>query len=133
MSKKKKEKGIIQHYNLRKNCQYCHKNNIKLVTQTEFYGREYNGAKLYVCQNCGARAGCHKGTDIPLGCLADDELRKLRKEIHDIIDTKWKTKDERKKVYSDLADKYGSPFHVGFLKNEDARYILYDLRDNNSI
>jgi hypothetical protein len=125
-----KIKGVIQHYNLRKNCQYCHSNNIKIMTQTEFYGREYNGAKMYVCQKCGARAGCHKGTEIPLGCLADDELRKLRKEIHDIIDTMWKTREERTILYKKLSEKYGDKFHVGFLKNEQARWVLYDLQNN---
>jgi len=126
------KKGFIQHYNLKKHCPYCHGVNIKLMTQTEFYGREYNGTKMYVCQNCQARVGCHKGTNIPMGSLANDELRKLRYKIHKIIDKKWDTKEERKEIYSHLAEKYGSPFHIGFLKNQQARWVLYDLQNNSN-
>jgi hypothetical protein len=124
------KKGVIQHYNLRKHCPYCRSTNIKLMTQTQFYGREYNGAKMYVCQKCNARAGCHKGTDIPMGCLADDELRKMRTAIHKIIDDMWSTKEERKELYAKLSNKYGDKFHVGFLNNDRANWVLYDLQNN---
>lgn len=131
----KKWKNKIQHYILRKHCPYCRSSDIKLMTQTEFYGREYSGAKMYVCQKCRARVGCHKGTEIPLGPLADSELIELRKKIHAIIDTQWKNPTERSEMYHKLAEEFGmekNKFHVGFLKNEQARWVLYKLERDNS-
>ena len=121
----------VTQYELRKSCPYCHKSDIKLMTQTEFYGREYSGAKLYVCQGCKARVGCHKGTEIAMGPLSDEELRGLRMQIHNIIDKQWETKRERTGLYRKLSERYDmQPFHVGFLNNEKARYVLYDLKEN---
>src|SRR5574337_856173 len=52
-------------------CRYC-KGEVKLVNNAEFYkGREYGWPLAYYCSSCGARVGCHPGTDIPLGSLAD--------------------------------------------------------------
>lgn len=119
----------VDYFKLKKHCPYCHKTDIKLMTQEEFYGQDYGRGKLYVCQNCSARVGCHKGTDMPMGSLSDEELRKLRSEIHKIIDPQWETREERKKLYAKLGEKYGAPFHIGFLNNERARFILYDLKN----
>jgi zinc-finger-containing domain len=124
------KKPKVDYFKLKKRCPYCHKSNIKLMTQLEFYGKDYGNGKLHVCQNCYARVGCHKGTDMPMGPLSNEELRQLRMEIHKIIDFYWETKEERKKVYSELGKRYGTPFHIGFLKNERARFILYDLKLN---
>lgn len=122
----------IQHYNLNKNCPYCHKSDIRLMSHLEFYGKEFKkNGKLYVCQNCQARVGCHPNTEIPLGQLSDEELRGLRIKIHDIIDKYWNDKTGRDIVYKKLIGRYGNPFHVGFLDNERARYILMDLKNDN--
>ena len=115
------------YFKLKKRCPYCHKSHIKLMTQIEFWKKDFDGGKLYVCQNCEARVGCHKGTDMPMGPLSDEECRQLRMEIHKIIDSKWSTKEQRQKVYEELAIKYGKPFHIGWLDKNRARFIYYDL------
>ena len=46
--------------------------------------------RVYQCQNCNARVGCHKGTTRPLGNLANETLRMKRKETHQIFDSFWR-------------------------------------------
>ena len=99
------------------------------MTKAEVFGCK-SGEKMFVCQNCDARTGCHKGTDKALGCLADEELRKLRQAIHARIDGAWDDPRSRQALYKELGKRYGAPFHVGFMNNEKARWVLYDLNKN---
>ena len=46
--------------------------------------------KYWSCVPCGAYVGCHPGTDKPLGCIADKELRRLRVEAHERFDRLWR-------------------------------------------
>lgn len=120
----------IEVYNLKKKCPYCKSDKIKFGSTEEYYGRNYNDKDMYWCENCRACVGCHKGTKIPLGCLADDELKEMRSKIHAIIGQYWGTKKERKDLYARLAKRFrvcGDTFHIGWLKKEDAIYVLYDL------
>ncbi|MFB5268120.1 zinc-finger-containing protein [Paenibacillus enshidis] len=39
-----------------------------------------------------AYVGVHDGTDIPLGRLANRELRELKKQCHALFDPVWKNK-----------------------------------------
>lgn len=73
-------------------CRYC-KGDVKLVNNAEFYkGREYAWPLAYCCSSCGARVGCHPGTDIPLGSLADGPTMQARREAHDAFDRLWRGK-----------------------------------------
>ena len=54
----------------------------------EIYGRSYG--MVYLCRNCGAYVGVHKGTDKPLGRLADAELRRWKMAAHNAFDPIWK-------------------------------------------
>lgn len=121
----------IDKFTLPKKCPYCKSQDIQLMTITDFYkGNFKKEGYLYVCLNCKARVGCHKGTTEPLGCLADDELRKMKIEIHSIIDQLWGSKNERKSIYNVLGNRYGHPFHVGYLDNNKASLVLADLKHN---
>ena len=64
--------------------------------------------KMWVCSNfpkCNAYVGCHKGTDIPLGRLANERLRTLKAEAHRQFDPIWKSGlMNRKDAYKWLAD-----------------------------
>lgn len=53
-----------------------------------------NWGKMWVCSNypeCDSYVGCHKGTTIPLGRLANAKLRTLKKEAHKQFDPIWKS------------------------------------------
>lgn len=39
---------------------------------------------------CGAMVGCHKGTDVPLGLMADRDTREARFHAHRALDPLWR-------------------------------------------
>ena len=76
-------------------CRYCG-GVIRLVPADTVYrtssGRfGMKNEKIYQCQNCNARVGCHKGTDRPLGNVANEVLRLKRMEAHRVFDALWKS------------------------------------------
>ena len=54
-------------------CDYCGRET-EYVDSKVIYGKSYG--KIYLCRNCMAYVGVHKGTDKPLGRLANAELRR---------------------------------------------------------
>lgn len=60
-------------------CRYC-AGSVELVSNSEIYnGRAYGDwPYAYLCSDCKAYVGLHPDTDIPLGTLADAQLRKDR-------------------------------------------------------
>lgn len=85
------------------NCDYCNRP-AKLVSSKQFYGVDYGG-NLYVCFQCDARVGCHKGGNNPLGSLANKQLRSVRMKAHSYFDKFWNNKggSKRKDCYRHLA------------------------------
>lgn len=69
-------------------CQYCGKE-AQYVDSEIIYGRSYG--MIYLCSDCDAYVGVHKGTDTPLGILANKELREAKKEAHYYFDQIAKT------------------------------------------
>lgn len=47
---------------------------------------------LYRCDPCDAQVGVHKDTTMPLGTMANKELRAMRKKAHSYLDPLWKYK-----------------------------------------
>jgi hypothetical protein len=86
------------------------------------YGREYGNGKCYKCTKCDAYVGVHTGTKVPLGRLADRELRELKKECHALFDPVWRgRKLTRKIAYFRLAQALGIPSkecHFGWFDKE---------------
>lgn len=105
-------------------CPYCF--NDALLRKGElipdFIGNFHSQKYYWICFNCNAWVGCHKNTKIPYGRLANKSLRSLRRELHHIFDTIWKSGSlTRSGAYSWLADKLSFPIrecHIG-LFNED--------------
>lgn len=88
-------------------CPYCNKLS-ELVDSSEVYGKSYG--YMYICWDCKAYVGCHKGTVKPLGTLANAELRDLRKQCHAAFDPIWQSgKTRRKKAYKELSLLLGIP------------------------
>jgi len=52
---------------------------------------------VWICDPCGAWVGVHKGTDKPLGRLANAELRQWKVKAHAAFDPLWKAKLERRR------------------------------------
>ncbi len=80
-------------------CPYC--GSIAIFRDGKYvYGDSSKGEKLYVCSNypaCDSYVGVHKGTSLPLGTLANSELRNKRIRAHKLFDSIWKNKLMSKK------------------------------------
>nr|WP_305144883.1 DUF3268 family zinc-finger domain-containing protein [Anaerotruncus sp. DFI.9.16] len=97
-------------------CDYCGRET-EYVDSKVIYGKSYG--KIYLCRNCMAYVGVHKGTDKPLGRLANAELRNWKKAAHAVFDPLWKYgrfRGHRNAAYAWLAQKMGLPVektHIG--------------------
>ena len=114
-------------------CDYCG-GSVHKVSQEDFYGTDYGGGKLYVCDRCEARVGTHRGTDEPLGTLADHELRSLRKSVHDLFDPMWQdARTGRQEAYDYFfGELLGLPKHrrhVAMLNKEECRTAIRILKE----
>ena len=91
-------------------CRYCG-GIVRLVPAESVYGDSavrlgLKGEKLYQCQNCNARVGCHPGSTRPLGNLANEALRMKRMETHHVFDSFWKERGmSRTQAYKWMAKK----------------------------
>lgn len=102
MKKYKKRKGINE---APTRCPYCG-STVVLKSADGIYRDNSKNAMLYVCSKypkCDAYVRCHAGTKIPVGSMANHELRSLRKTAHDYFDQLHKS---------------------GFMTKEDAYYWL---------
>lgn len=102
-------------------CPDC-RGNAELKDSAIIYGKSYGLA--YVCEHypkCDNFVGCHKGTDKPLGTLANAKLRNKRKETHSLFDQLWRgenRKMSRGQAYKFMADILGidqSKAHIALL------------------
>lgn len=81
MKQKNKRKGIDKNA---PRCPYCGSHTI-LRSADGIYRENSRNEMLYVCKNyptCDAYVRVQKGTTIPLGTVANRELRELRAEAH---------------------------------------------------
>ena len=69
-------------------CPYC--NGVaEFVDSQWIYGRSFG--MVYCCFKCDAYVGVHKGTNKPLGTLANKALRDARQLAHAFFDHIWKS------------------------------------------
>ena len=106
-------------------CDYCGMP-AHFVDSSLIYGRSYG--MVYYCPDCRAWVGVHKGTDIPLGRLADEELRKYKKLAHAAFDPIWRRGlSTRRKAYSWLSEQMGIPeekTHIGMFDVEQCKQAI---------
>lgn len=108
-------------------CDYCGKR-AEFVDSKVIYGRSYG--MVYLCRNCDAYVGVHKGTDIPLGRLADAELREYKKSAHAAFDPLWQFGPFRKNrngAYEWLAEQMQLPVektHIGMFDIEKCKKVI---------
>lgn len=94
-------------------CEYCG-GKVIFTDSAIVYGR--SSGDIYLCTNCNACVGVHKGTKRPLGTLANAILRLKRKETHEMFDTMWKREGlTRSEAYEWLAQKMNLPKHLAHI------------------
>lgn len=103
-------------------CRYCG-NKVVFTSNAEIYGREYGNGKCYLCRRCRAFVGVHTGTIIPLGTLANDELRNARKQAHNEFDKLWKGQTRRMTRYN----AYGWLSKEMNLNRKDTHIALFEV------
>lgn len=97
-------------------CDYCG-TSADFVDSSVVYGKSYG--MMYLCPKCGAYVGVHSGTDVPMGRLANKELRRWKQAAHDAFDPLWKYgrfRHRRGAAYRWLAARMGLPVektHIG--------------------
>ena len=119
-------------------CDYCGRQ-AEYVDSKVIYGKSYG--MIYLCRNCMAYVGVHKGTNIPLGRLANAELRYWKKAAHAAFDPLWKYgrfRHHRNAAYGWLSQKMGLPIektHIGMFDVPQCKQviqIMYDERRNSN-
>jgi hypothetical protein len=113
-------------------CPYCDQA-AEYVDSSEVYGRNYG--MMYLCRPCCAWVGVHKGTNRPLGKLANKELREWKIKAHAAFDPLWKAKMRqghskkaaRNSGYTWLAAQMGIPrdeCHIGMFDVEQCKRVV---------
>ena len=72
-------------------CPFC-RCSLSLIDSAKIYGQSYGF--IYLCNaypRCDARVRCHPRTIIPMGTLADKELRRWRSLAHRKFDPLWQS------------------------------------------
>lgn len=101
-------------------CPYCG-GRVLLRNSNYIYKKDKRDfGKFWVCENypdCNSYVGCHPGTQIPLGRLANPALRNAKMRAHKEFDRVWKSGYmTRHAAYEWLAVMLGIPFdycHIG--------------------
>lgn len=71
-------------------CPYCNRPAVYVDSAVVYRGVSFG--MIYLCSPCLAWVGVHKGTDEPLGRLANAELRLWKKQAHAAFDPLWQRK-----------------------------------------
>lgn len=113
-------------------CRYCG-GVIRLVPARKIYGASTDrlglaGENIYLCQNCNARVGCHKGTNRPLGNVANEVLRLKRRETHQVFDNFWQSSGKsRTQAYKWLAGQMRlseKDAHIGGFEMDQCQQVI---------
>ena len=111
---------------------------IRIANDKTIYGRRWSKSKkkYWLCEKCKSYVGCHKVGRRPYGALANKEVRKLRKQAHEVFDAIWqyyiysgrKThKDARNSAYGWLASQMNlskENCHIGKFNEENCRRVI---------
>lgn len=126
--------AVQQRLRLAPACPYCDRKT-KLVGGIRVYPHreDLHGLSFWLCEDCGAYCGCHRGTHKPLGTPANAELRNLRKQAHSKFDPFWRSgKMTRTEAYERLAKKMGIDIpdcHIGMFNEDQCREVLTIIGD----
>ena len=119
MKKQKKKRKGFQAGSMR--CPYCG-NPVTYRSADGIYHDNSKNTMLYVCSHypeCDAYVRVHAGTNIPVGSLANHELRSLRRTAHHYFDQLHQSGMMSKQdAYQWLADLISAPLseaHIGYL------------------
>lgn len=85
---------------------------------------------IWHCGSCLAFVGCHQGTDVPMGLMANRDTRHARYMAHETLDPLWRGKRaiaERAEVYAWIAAFLGiapEVAHISMLNEEQCNRLI---------
>ena len=107
-------------------CDNCGSPRIALQKRSFIGMRTYGKWDLvWHCGDCFALVGCHEGTDIPMGLMADALTRDARHKAHKVFDELWRG---RRRLFPDRASAYVWFARVMDLAPEAAHISMLDER-----
>lgn len=107
-------------------------------SSTHLWGRDYG--PVWSCPRDDARTSCRPGSKVPLGTLADEELRTMRRAAHVALDSLWRRKaardgvtrsEARTAAYQWLAVQlqiWPGPCHIGWMDLDACRATIEACR-----
>ena len=90
----------------------------------------------YKCPVCGNVCFTHMGTNTPYGVPADSKTRKLRNEIHCLIEERYRDGAGKHALYLEMARAFDIPvedMHIGLLSYEECLEIKEWLLSKESV
>lgn len=117
-------------------CDYCRRPALRVTGAAMYRNRPDLADKvIWLCRPCDAWVGSHPGTDIPLGRLANAELRRAKMAAHAAFDPLWQArvaageskKKARNGAYEWLAGALGIPretCHIGMMDAALCRRVV---------
>ena len=114
-------------------CEYCG-GRVIFTDSAVLYGKSCG--MIYLCTNCNASVGVHKGSNKPLGTLANVVLKLKRKEAHRVFDVIWKREGlNRSKAYEWLAAQMDLPkrrTHIAYFNIEQCEQVIRICRERKN-
>lgn len=115
-------------------CPYCG-GTVVYRSADGIYHENKKGTMLYVCSNypeCNSYVRVHTGTNIPVGNMANPELRSLRRTAHYYFDQLHESGIMSKQdAYQWLADLICAPLsraHIGYLGEYYCKLVIEESR-----
>lgn len=123
---------------LRLGCPYCHRDAVRVTGVAVYPHRPDLYAKAFwICQPCKAWVGCHPHTSLPLGRLANPELRKWKQRAHAAFDPLWKSgRMTRHEAYAWLSERMGKTpanTHVGMFDEQECARVVAAVEELSRI
>lgn len=104
-------------------CPYCSNQSVQVGGLKLYpHRKDLEEKTFYLCEPCDAFVGTHKGTNKPLGTLANKALREIRKLAHATFDPLWKDGTySRGEAYRKLAKGMA-------LAREECHIAMFDIQ-----
>ena len=95
--------------------------------------RDLYNLPFWKCEKCNLFVGCHHKTSErtkPLGCIATQDIKNLRREIHSKLDPLWKSGGhKRSDIYAMLTKIVGFTYHTANLRTVgECQKVLNQLK-----
>jgi hypothetical protein len=113
-------------------CPYCFRQAEMVLGKILYPDHARLAEKLFwKCPTCDAHVGCHPGSTVPMGTLANKALRALRSKLHSRLDPLWRdgrmTRDAAYAWMATLLSLTQDECHIGLFTDDQCKIVLEAL------